>query len=483
MGTISKRKRTPHFGTGSSQLRYAAAYVLITAVVLLFLNIYAPEMMRNLVFRSQRTSMEDKAELMATALSAYEKLDYTNVREVIESTNDLHTTRVIVTDASGIALYDSIAEKKATGKMILLPEVVEALSGNDVFYASYDGSALESQAAIPVMSYNKLIGALYLMDYDRDLGSLISSLENNLLWISAFLEFAVIVFSLIFSAAFSRRMRKIQESVRQMQDGNYDARIALRGNDEVAQLGRSFNELSDRLNQSEKVRKQFVSDASHELKTPLASIKLLSDSIIQNEMPPETLREFVTDIGSEADRLTRLSDKLLELTKLDSSAQRDEPMELTDAGQTVGRVLRMLKPLADSYQITLESACEEDCRILAREDDLYQILFNLAENGIKYNRENGLLRITASHDGEEIRLNVEDTGIGIPEDAREHVFERFYRVDKARSRKAGGAGLGLSIVHDMVSRNEGSITVEAPEAGGTRFVLRFPRFELEEDTP
>lgn len=483
MGTISKRKRTPRFSFGSSQLRYAAAYVLITAVVLLFLNIYAPRMMENLVFRSQRTSMEDKAELMASALSTYERLDYASAREVIESTNDLHTTRVIVTDASGVALYDSIAERKATGRTILLPEVVEALSGNDVFYATYDGSALESQAAIPIMSYNKLIGSLYLMDYDRDLGSLISSLEKNLLWISAFLEFAVIVFSLIFSSAFSRRMRKIQESVRRMQDGNYDAKIELRGQDEVAQLGRSFNELSDRLNQSEEVRKQFVSNASHELKTPLASIKLLSDSILQNEMPPETVREFVTDIGSEADRLTRLSEKLLELTRLDSAPTQTERMEITDVAQVVSRVLRMLRPLADTYLITLKSDCESGCSILSREDDLYQILFNLAENGIKYNRENGLLDIAAVREGDTIRITVEDTGIGIPEDAKAHIFERFYRVDKARSRRAGGAGLGLSIVHDMVSRNDGTIEVGDGAQGGTRFTVTFPYFDMEEDAP
>lgn len=482
MGTISKPKKKLRLSAGSSQLRYAAAYVLITAVVLLFLNIYAPMTIRSLVFRSQQTSMEDKAELMATALSVYEMPDAATVKDVIESANDLHMTRVIVTDASGYALYDSIADNKATGKMILLPEVVEALSGNDVFHARYDGSTMESQVAIPVMSYNKLTGALYLMEYDRDLGSLISTLETNLLWISASLELIVIVFSLIFSSAFSRRMRKIQESVRRMHDGNYDAKIELRGNDEVAQLGRSFNELSDRLNQSESVRKQFVSNASHELKTPLASIKLLSDSILQNEMPPETVREFVTDIGNEADRLTRLSGKLLELTRLDSASSQQELMELTDVAQTAQRVLRMLKPLADAYHIKLKCECEKDLKLLSREDDLYQVLFNLAENGIKYNKQNGTLCVSAAKDGELIRIAVEDTGIGIPEDARQHVFERFYRVDKARSRRAGGAGLGLAIVHDMVCRNEGTIEVSSPENGGTRFTVTFPYFNMEEET-
>ena len=436
---------------------------------------------RNLIFRSQQTNLEDKTELMATALSAFETLDASMVKDGIELANDLHTTRVIVTDPSGYALYDSLAGNSAEGKLILLPEVVEALSGNDVFHAAYDGSTLESQAAVPIMSYNKLIGALYLMEYDRDLGSLISTLETNLLWISFSLELAVVIFSVIFSAVFSGRMRKIQESVRRMHGGDYEAKIELRGHDEVAELGAAFNELADRLNQSESVRKQFVSNASHELKTPLASIKLLTDSILQNEMPPETLREFVTDIGNEADRLTRLSEKLLRLTKLDSATPADDPMEITDVAVVAERVLRMLKPLADSYHITVQSDCEEGCSILSREDDLYQILFNLAENGIKYNRENGILRLFTVRKEDEIVIEIQDSGIGIPEDAREHIFERFYRVDKARSRRAGGAGLGLAIVHDMVCRNDGTIAVTSPKQGGTCFTVTFPFFDIEED--
>ena len=463
---------------GSAQLRYAAAYVLITSVVLLFLNIYAPRTIRSLTFSAQRTAMTDKAQLIVSAFSSYETLDAQSVQEVIRSVNDLHTTRVVVTDPAGYGIYDSFRLQSAEGKLALFPELAEALAGKDVVYIQYEDGALVSRASMPILAYNKLLGAVYLLERDTDQGALISSLETNLLRISLVLEGAGIVFSLFFSLAFSSRMRSIMHSVRQMRDGNYAAKLKVRGRDEVGQLGDAFNDLADRLNQSEEVRKQFVSNASHELKTPLASIKLLSDSILQNDMDMATMREFVSDIGSEADRLTRLSQKLLELTRLDSTPH--EELELVEVDQVADRVLRMLLPLARKQEIRLSLDCQSGCRILATEDDLYQILFNLVENGIKYNHPQGSVTLSATHDDELVHIRVADTGSGIPNEAKAHIFERFYRVDKARSRKAGGAGLGLSIVHDMVLRNDGAISVRDREGGGSVFELEFSLFETEE---
>ena len=264
-----------------------------------------------------------------------------------------------------------------------------------------------------------------------------------------------------------------------MREGNYSYKIKLRGHDEIDTLAREFNNLAERLNSSEKRRRQFVSDASHELKTPLASIKLLSDSILQNQMDPETEREFIGDIGREADRLGRLSQKLLTLTKLDSSVEDER--EILNATPTVEKVLRMLRPLADLRGITIEPDLQPCCMLMTMEDDLYQIVFNLVENAIKYNRENGWIGVHLRRKQDDIVLTVEDTGPGIPEEARAHIFERFYRVDKARSRAAGGAGLGLSIVHDMVRRNYGTIGAFAREGGGTRFEVTFPSFDTEEE--
>jgi signal transduction histidine kinase len=237
------------------------------------------------------------------------------------------------------------------------------------------------------------------------------------------------------------------------------------GQDELTFLGDEFNDLTAKLQTSENKRRQFVSDASHELKTPLASIKLLSDSILQNDMEMETVREFVGDIGNEAERLNRMSQKLLSLSRIDG--QQDEDSEIIPMGPTVKRVIRMLTGQAKASNIEIVFDVREDIPILILEDDLYQIAFNLVENGIKYNTPGGKLHIQLFKEAEDAVLQVTDNGVGIPEDAIGHVFERFYRVDKARSRKSGGSGLGLAIAQGIALDHGGKLWADSREGDVT----------------
>lgn len=456
----------------SSQLRYAAAYILITSGVLLFLNVSAPIMIRRLTYSAQRSAILDKAQLIVSTFSASRQLEADVVREATQSVKDLHTTRVVVTDAGGYCVYDSMDSENDQKRLILYPELTMALEGNDAVYIRYEEGLIITKAAMPIVAYNRIVGAVYLLERDADQAALIDGLQKMIFWISVGLELLVIAVSILFSALFSHRIRDLFLSVRKLHGGDYSVRLSERGNDEVSQLSVAFNKLARRLDQSEQVRKQFVSNASHELKTPLASIKLLTDSILQNDMDQGTMREFVADVGNEADRLTRLSAKLLELTRLDS--QPAEEKELTIIRPVADRVLRMLTPVARKQEVRLNLDCPEDIVVLATADDLYQILFNLVENGIKYNTGGGEVWLRASTTYDSIIIAVEDTGLGIPDAEKPHIFERFYRVDKARSRKAGGAGLGLSIVYDMVTRNDGSVTVTDRKGGGSCFRLSFP---------
>lgn len=453
--------------------------MLITSVVLLFLNLYASATTRDLLFQGKKEALEDKANMAASSFSGIDMLTRANVSEVMEQIGSMNATRIIITDQSGYVLYDSLKGTGQLGKLALLPEIVQALEGNDVFFSRYSGGILESRAAMPIMYYNLLIGSVYLMEYDTEQGSLIDSLQRNILTISVALEVIVLFFSLGFAKAFSRRMRQILESIHVIREGDYSKKVQVRGQDEVSLLGEEFNDLTDRLQESERIRRQFVADASHELKTPLASIKLLSDSILQNDMDMGTVREFVGDIGSEADRLTRMSQKLLSLNKMD--AQIQENMEIADIGQTAARVARMLEPMAALERIELCNKTETGNFVLIMEDDLYQIIFNLVENAIKYNKPGGSVTLDLTRQEDDLILTVADTGVGIPADAVPHIFDRFYRVDKARSRKAGGSGLGLSIVHDMVIRNFGAISVSENPEGGSLFTVVFPAFDVEEE--
>ena len=419
----------------------------------------------------------DKALLVSASFSGVESLNTENTAQLISVLGELNVDRVLIADGSGLALYDSLEKESAQGQYIQFQETAEALKGNDVVSCLYEDGVVLGCAAAPIVQYGSFVGCVYVSDEDPDQGAIIRSLEANVFRISLAVEIVIIVFSVLFGMISSGRMRRILLSVQKAREGEYSHKIQIHGGDEFGRLAKEFNRLTDRLQTSESAQRQFVSDASHELKTPLASIKLLSDSILQNEMDAETMREFVSDIGNEADRLTRMAQKLLAISKAEVVKQDHEVVDLSE---TVRKVFKMLVTLADQKEVRLTSHMESRCTVMTVEDDMYQIIFNLVENAVKYNRQGGEVHLKLLRQEEDILIVVEDTGIGIPEDALEHIFERFYRVDKARSRQAGGSGLGLSIVHELVLRNYGQIKAEQRPEGGSRFTVRFPYFEVEE---
>ena len=213
------------------------------------------------------------------------------------------------------------------------------------------------------------------------------------------------------------------------------------------------------------------------MKTPLAGIKLLADSILQTEnIDPETTREFVADIGDEASRLERITEDLLRLTRLDSGAI--EPAVRVEVKPVLERVTRMLQPVARQRGIDLHCQADDTAAVLATEGDIHQILYNLMENAVKYTAPGGFVHTYVAVESDQVVITVEDNGIGIPPEDMPHIFERFYRVDKTRSRQIGGTGLGLSIVGDTVHRRGGEITVTPRENGGTVFTVRFAQAEV-----
>ena len=440
----------------SSQLRNALAYMSITVLVLVFLNIYSARATRDLMFKAKCSSSQDKLKVVTSSFSGVDALTQETTEQIISVIGDMNVTRLLVTDAAGRTLYDSVPGQSAAGKVVLLQQVVQALEGNDVFCCVYEDHTLKSYAAAPILTHDTVVGCVYMMEYDASQGGIIASLERTIFRGSLVLIGILFLCAVVFSMTGSGRMRQILTSMRLVREGEYSHKIQMRGSDEYATLATEFNKLTDKLQQTEITERQFVSDASHELKTPLASIKLLSDSILQNEMDADTMREFVADIGAESDRLTRMAQKLLTLSR----ASADE----TEGGEH------------EVVDVELTASVEKGCTILSFEDDAYQILFNLVENGIKYNREGGSVHVRVRHADDTVVIDVEDTGTGIPESALPSIFNRFYRVDKARSRQAGGAGLGLSIVHEMVGRNFGTIEVTSKVGEGSRFTVTFPSF-------
>ena len=421
--------------------------------------------------------MIEKCLLASNEIAALDVMNTATVSDILEQMEGINVGRLIVTDQTGNAIYDS--SSLAVGNYVLFPEILTAMEGKDVCSWKYHDGAMDTRAATPIVYYDTIVGSVYMTEYDTDQGALIKSMQNNILRITFLLETVVMLFSFAFSNTFSRRLNRIMNSMRVIQQGDYSHRVNMGGNDELTILGNEFNDLTERLQTSEQKRSRFVSDASHELKTPLASIKLLSDSILQYDMDLETVREFVGDIGDEAERLNRMTAKLLSLTKAEGLP--GDESEIIYMAPTIRRVVRMLRANSIQSKIAIHLELDEDTPILILEDDLYQIVFNLIENGIKYNQPGGTLTVRLSRTDDNAVLTVTDTGMGIPDDAIGHIFERFYRVDKARSRSTGGSGLGLAIVSTIVKRNRGDIQVSSTVGSGTTFTVTFPAFDTEVD--
>ena len=457
----------------SIRFRFMAFLAVLLVVLLLLLNTYPVIFSRDAVFQEKHSSMSSQAALLASSLTGLEQLNQAAIAEVLTFLDLSGYDRVAVVDENGELLYDS------ADTALDMEDIRRALTGKTVFRSRFSETAFLSSLAMPMSDQGELSGAVFLQERDTERAEGIWTVQKHLRTVSLTIGAAALVLAGFFAILITRRLSALVSSMRVVAGGDYAYRHPIQGRDELSELGEELNQLTEKLESNETERRRFVAAASHELKTPLASIRLLSDSIVQSEgMDAGTMREFVSDIGGEAKRLQRTTEKLLTLSRLDDEVSFvPEPVDMKQAALDA---LTLLDPLAREKHVRLRSELEEGCVVMGSRDDMDHILYNLIENAIKYNIPEGsvLVRLQAGED--RVSLCVEDTGIGIPEADRPNIFDRFYRVDKARSREAGGSGLGLSIVHDAVLAHSGSITVGQNKPQGTVFTVQFPRATSEE---
>jgi len=418
------------------QVKFGLSYILVIAAVLVFMNTYPLIVSENLVVRSKQTTLQSSVSVMVTALSGLEELSEENVASAMTLVEDTGISRILVTDAAGRILYDTRETDGAVGRYGLYTEIVQALRGYDAFYADFTDGAFRSRAASPVIYRSQTIGAVYAYEYDVEQATLLLTLQKNLLRISAAVAGFVVLLSLLLSRMLTRRFGVLLEAIRRVREGAYSYHAEIGGRDEISEIAEEFNSLSDRLQTTEEARRRFVSDASHELKTPLAGIRLLSDSILQTEdIDAATVREFVGDIVQETDRLTRITENLLRLTRLDSGIV--EPAQSVAVAPVIERVVRMLRLVADEKRVELTYLVEREQSVRAGVDDLHQIIYNLTENAIKYNRPGGFVRVTLGGTGKDTGKRHPTVGNNVMISAGAKVLGPFKIGDN--SRVAAGA--------------------------------------------
>ena len=274
---------------------------------------------------------------------------------------------------------------------------------------------------------------------------------------------------------FVRPLKKVAHAIDESSQDSVGGDIQVNDYTETILIAQAYNRMLARLRALDESRQQFVSNVSHELKTPITSIRVLADSLIgQEEAPVELYREFMSDISAEIDRESQIIDDLLTMVRMDK-ANAELNVSQVNINEMMENILKRLRPLAMKRNVDL--VLESFRPVLADADEMKLSLavMNLVENAIKYNVDNGWVRVSLNADHQFFYIKVEDSGIGIPEGEWDHIFERFYRVDKARSRASGGTGLGLAITKSIIGLHHGAIRVHSADGGGTTFTVRIPR--------
>ena len=283
-----------------------------------------------------------------------------------------------------------------------------------------------------------------------------------------------VILVLLFERGIGKSYRKAYKIVEDVANGHTDKRIPVKGSYELRLFAKDFNNIMDRAGMLDESRQEFVSNVSHELKTPITSIKVLADSLnMQDDVPIELYKEFMQDITNEIDRESKIIEDLLSLVKMDKSAAVMN-ISSVNVNEMLEIVLKRLKPIAQKKNVEL---LFESFRPVVAEIDEVKftlVISNLVENAIKYNVSDGWVHVSLNADYQYFYVRVEDSGIGIPKESQDLVFDRFYRVDKARSRQTGGTGLGLAIVQNIVLLHHGTIKLHSEEGTGTTFTVRIP---------
>jgi len=380
---------------------------------------------------------------------------------------------ILIFDTSSTILGDSSGQ--ARGQEMTIPVVAASLTGESVSqtnrYPDY-GNLL--YIAVPVASGKQIIGAVFISADINDISERLDQTRNRLL--AAALGSGILAFllSLLLARVITVPIGNLTQAAKRMSDGDYGYQVQVSSRDELGLLANSFNEMSEKIKQEDDIRRQFIANASHELKSPVAALKVLVESLLikHTESKEETL-EFLMDIDGQLDRLSILVNDLLLLSKIErnKASLNIEPVVID---RLLMEVKENLLPLAANKKINLMMNVHEHIAWPADRDMLYRAVYNLVDNAIKYSPSNKEVLINYTASQEKLTISVLDQGIGIAPEHLEKIFDRFYRVHKARERATGGTGLGLSIVKEIINLHGGTVSVASVPGHGTQFFINLP---------
>lgn len=424
---------------------------------------------------TRTVDITSQAKLLVSQIVANNYLQDTSSKNITTQLDQLSTIydgRVMLIDSSFTIVKDTYALDEQ--KTILAEEVMQAYNGETVQKYDADNHYIEMTFPMHDESGKNVIGVMLVSVSTDSIAATLAILKQYALMIQFLVAVIVVIAGFAVSTAFVRPFRRLTKSIKDVQDGYEADFISVNSYSETETMSAACDEMLRRLQTLDESRQEFVSNVSHELKTPLTSMKVLADSLMgQEDIPVELYREFMTDIGAEIDRENKIINDLLSLVKMDKSAGNIN-ITSVQINELLERIMKRLRPIAQKQNVEL--VMESFRPVVAEVDEvkLTLALTNLIENAIKYNNPDGWVHVSLNADHQNFFVTVEDNGIGIPKEAQNRIFERFYRVDKSHSREIGGTGLGLAIARNAIIMHRGAIKVHSMEGEGTTFTVRIP---------
>ena len=431
------------------------------------------------------TTVQTQLKILANHLITYNYLQ-DNSSEVVgaelDMLSNLYEGRVLIIGGNFKVVKDTYAISE--GKIIISEEVIRSFGGESL--SNYDREHGFIEMTTPITETVKVMTEEGEVEKSYVRGVMLTSISSDSIMttkdvlnrkamiLEALMIMAIIAIAIVLSNVLTRPFGRVTQAINEIKAGYTDESISVPDYLETEHIMTAFNQLLGRMKVLDKSRQEFVSNVSHELKTPMASIKVLADSLMaQPEAPVEMYREFMGDITAEIDRENRIITDLLSLVKMDKTVA-DLNISTINMNELTELILKRLRPIARKKDI--EIVFESIRPVTAEVDEVKMslIISNLVENAIKYNKDHGSVKVTLDADYQMFSLEVADTGIGMPKEAMEHIYERFYRVDKSHSREIGGTGLGLAITRSAVLMHRGQITAKSILDEGTTFLVKIP---------
>ena len=395
-----------------------------------------------------------------------------SVNSKLELLSNVYGGRMVLVDRDLKVVADTYHVDE--GRTLISPKVVKCFKNGEVTNYRRYGQMLEM--AVPVKSADvpQIQGVMLVNISISDIMATVGAQEQMAMLIIGIIVALSALLAYGLSTILVKPLASVTKSIEDLTDGYQKDEISVPDYTETELITDAFNKMLARMKVLDESRSEFVSNVSHELKTPMTSMKVLADSLVGQEGVPEELyQEFMVDINEELERMNKIINDLLTLVKMDKNASEVNISEV-NINEFLEAILKQLQPIADKRNI--EMIFESVRSVTAQVDEvkLAMAFRNLIENAIKYNYDNGWVRVSLNADHKFFYLKVSDSGVGIPEELQDSIFERFYRVDKARSRETGGNGLGLAITRNAILLHRGSIKVHSIEQQGTTFAVRIP---------